>query len=168
MNICSSENSLCVMPYMLSTAQSGRQKASNIGRLGGKLHLLCIRTLFKGHLIQHHSCKVSLVLWPHFTDEHVGAHHMWQSNDKNPDLRHQFWYSFSSPATSSLQGVHWVNRSSRTRDTLDPGVRQMDTHGCMSLPGTNTGYCVHCKDCKQDKAVKSEQSWTDGCLATVR
>ncbi|EPY87711.1 hypothetical protein CB1_000224013 [Camelus ferus] len=72
----------------------------------------------------------------------------------------------SSLAASSLRGVRWVNRSSRTRDPSDPGVpadgHVMDTFLDLVLP---QGYCVPNEDCKQDKAVKLRtitNRWTSG------
>lgn len=64
------------MRCLIHSAQPkvGREKESNAGMMGGKLYLLCASEhILKAISFSHHSCMVSLVLWPHFTDEDAGA-----------------------------------------------------------------------------------------------
>lgn len=115
----------------LARHKVGKGKSPNLGRRGGKLHLLSIRTRFKGYLIQspqrHGGISVTGPILQ--TRTQALRDHKWQSQDKNPDLQPQLWHSFGASATLSLQSSEWVNSRSRTRDPQDPGVLAQ-IHGC--------------------------------------
>lgn len=163
------------MPCMLSTAQSGKRKGIQYWKNGRKVafimhqntHLLCIRTLFKGYLIQSPRAQGKIgVTAPFYRWGCWGSHIQGRVRIRIQIFNTNSDTLSSSRATLSLQGVQGVNRSSRSRDPPDPGVpadgHVMET--CLYLVQTQ-GYCVPCEDCKQDKAVKFitiPNRWTSG------
>lgn len=127
------------MQCLIHLAQSGKRGGTQCWKDGGKGHLLRVRALSKAVSFSHHSCTMTLVVWPYFTDEDAVGSEITSGRTK---IRIQIFNTNSDTLLALL--IHQANgvvSSSRTGPTRSWCAGMWASHGFSSstCSQTNTG-----------------------------